>query len=197
MPQPAALETLHPTQMTLGLREVLRRQAKFTALDAGQRAAYIAERMVPCVRGPGRVLYLIDRHHMCRALLGAGLKEVPVEVICDVSALGSDEFWRFMDLRGWLHPFDREGRRRPVSDVPSTLADLADDPFRALASFVRREDGFEKADTPFEEFIWADFLRHRVPLADVQANFETASVRALELARSPQAKHLPGWRGKA
>ena len=160
--------------MTLGLREVTRRRSAFLALGPRDRAAYITQRTVPCVLGPAGVLYLIDRHHMCRALLGAGYDTVQGAVQCDVSLLAPEEFWRFMDLRGWVHPFDREGERKPVSALPARISGLVDDPYRALAGQLRRAQGFEKADTPFEEFIWADFLRFRIAEKTIKDDFEAA-----------------------
>ena len=189
------LRQLHPTQITLGMREVIRRQGRFVTLDAKARKAYVDERVVPCVIGPKEISYLIDRHHMCRALLGAGVAEVRCDLVSDVSNLGEEEFWRFMDLRGWMHPFDATGRRCAVTAIPRSIEALVDDPYRALAGFVRRDNGFTKAATPFEEFIWADFLRHRIPAASIEKDFDGVCHKALELARSPAARHLPGWNG--
>jgi hypothetical protein len=195
MSKQASLTALRPTQMTLGLREVARRRDQIRQLDAAGRKAYVAARAVPCVLGPGKHLYMIDRHHMCRALLDAGLDTANYEVVCDVTGLAEVEFWRFMDLRSWVHPFDQNGNRCAVGALPVRIADLADDPYRALAGFLRRGNGFTKADMPFEEFIWADFLRYRIPAGLVQSDFEKASAQALKLARSNAARHLPGWRG--
>jgi hypothetical protein len=32
-------------------------------------------------------------------------------VFADLSARGEDEFWVFLDIRGWVHPYDTAGRR--------------------------------------------------------------------------------------
>ncbi len=195
MLQHIALTDLHPTQMTVGLREVARRMARYLTLDAHKKDDYIAERIVPCVRGPAQRLFLIDRHHMCRALLDAGAAKVLCKSIEDFSRLSTDDFWHRMETSGWAHPFDADGRRRPTTAIPGTLLALNDDPYRTLASVLRREEGYAKADQPFEEFAWADFLRHRIPAALVQADFATASAQAWILARSPEARLLPGWIG--
>ena len=197
MPKLTDIVALRPTQMTLGLREVERRRDQILALEGDRRRAYVADRKVPCVVGPAKGLYLIDRHHMCRALQEAGISRVVCDVVSDVSGLDEDEFWRFMDLRSWVHPFDRTGKRQPVGSLPKSIGALVDDPYRALAGFLRRDNGYTKAELPFEEFIWADFLRFRIATDLVKTDFATASARALELARSPMARHLPGWRGTA
>jgi hypothetical protein len=195
MVQHVALIDLHPTQMTVGMREVARRMAGYLALGMHQREDYIAERTVPCVRGPVQTLYLIDRHHMCRALLDAGASRVAYSLVEDFSALPPVEFWRRMDGAGWAHPFDAHGRRCPASEIPGTIQALADDPYRALASVLRREKGYTKADLPFEEFAWANFLRHGISADLIKADFTEASVQAKILARSRDARNLPGWIG--
>jgi hypothetical protein len=189
------LNCLHPTQMTVGMREVARRMAGYLALEPRQRTDYIAQRTVPCVRGPVQRLYLIDRHHMCRALLDAGASRVVYNLVEDFSALSPGDFWRRMDSAGWAHPFDAQGRRCPATEIPGTIQALADDPYRALASVLRREKGYTKADLPFEEFAWANFLRRRISSDLVKADFTAASVQAKILARSRDAQTLPGWIG--
>ena len=79
--------------------------------------------------------------------------------------------------------------------IPKDIAALTDDPYRSLAGELRREGGYAKDTTPFSEFIWADFLRRRIKLAAVAKDFDKAMARALVLARSPDAGHLPGWCG--
>ena len=187
------ISELHPTQLTIGMREVERRAATVGALPKKKQADYVEERSVPCVAGPKGQLYLIDRHHMCRALLSAGLKEVRVEIRADARHLASDEFWVYMDLHNWVHPFDSKGVRQPIKSLSTGIGDLTDDPYRGLAGFLRRDKGFSKADMPFEEFIWADFLRRRVPQALLDKDYDTAQHKALELAHSDEARHMPGW----
>ena len=47
-------------------------------------------------------------------------------------------------------------------DIPKSIEDMADDPFRSLAGALRRKGGYAKDTTPFSEFLWADFLRRRI-----------------------------------
>jgi hypothetical protein len=195
MSQTVSLQALHPTQMTLGLREVARRMALYLALGHRQRADYIAQRIVPCVRGPAQRLFLIDRHHMCRALLEAGAVRVHISLVENFSTCTQDDFWRHMDGRGWVHPYDASGQRCAMTAIPGALEALADDPYRTLASVLRRENGYAKADLPFEEFAWANFLRHHIATELVRDDFAAAIAQAHALARSQPARHLPGWTG--
>jgi hypothetical protein len=79
--------------------------------------------------------------------------------------------------------------------IPKTIASLSDDPYRSLAGELRRLGGYAKDTTPFSEFIWADFLRRRIKPSAVAKDFEKAMAKALVLAKSLAAGHLPGWCG--
>ena len=102
-----------------------------------------------------------------------------------------------LDNRRWVYPYDIKGERRHFKDIPKSIADLKDDPFRSLAGELRRAGGFAKDTTPFSEFLWADFLRRRLSRKDVDADFEKAIEKGLSLARSKDAIYLPGWCGPA
>jgi hypothetical protein len=184
---------LRPTQITLGLREVAQKRLRWRSRvrRAGKRDA---QRLAaPVVLGPAGGLYLIDRHHLVRAVSEEGVDEVLVRPVADFSALEPGDFWRTLDANGWCHPYDALGCRRPFGEMPEAIADLSDDPYRSLASALRRAGGFAKKSTPFSEFAWADFLRHRVSTEVLAADFDGALGRALILARTPAARDLPGW----
>ena len=151
--------------------------------------------MIPVIMGPKERLYVIDHHHLARALLEEGVKDVLVTVVANLKRLEPDSFWFVMDNRDWLHPFDDQGKRRGYEELPKSIADLVDDPFRSLAGELRHLGGFAKDTTPFSEFLWADFLRRRLTRKEVDSNFDNALERALELAKSAEADYLPGWCG--
>ena len=98
-----------------------------------------------------------------------------------------------MDYQGFAHPFDASGRRVGYRDIPKSLTDLVDDPFRSLAGEVRQRGGFAKVTEPYVEFVWADFFRRRISRKTLSRDFEAAASEALGLAHSPAAEHLPGW----
>jgi hypothetical protein len=128
-------------------------------------------------------------------LIQEGVEAVMVMVVSDLSTLEPDAFWIFLDNRGWMHPFDTEGKRRGYKDIPKSVRHLKDDPFRSLAGELRRRGGFSKDTTPFSEFLWADFLRRRLKREFVKKYFERALKDALRLAKSKDANFLPGWCG--
>ena len=184
---------LRPTQMTLGMSEVSRKRSSWKAQGAKALAGFLAHHMVPVVVGPGGRRYLIDHHHLARALHDEGVDSVFVTIVADFGRLDADAFWNIMDFHGWTHPFDGKGRRRAYADLPKTVATMTDDPYRSLAGELRYIGGFAKDTTPFSEFVWADFLRRRIKPKDLRKSFAAAAEKALALAKSEEANYLPGW----
>ncbi len=113
-----------------------------------------------------------------------------------MSRVNKDAFWVVLDTRGLMHPFDDQGQRRPYEDIPKSVTGLIDDPYRSLAGALRRQRGFAKDTTPFNEFLWADFLRRRIKRKLVENDFESAWKEAMKLARTDDADYLPGWSGR-
>ena len=89
-----------------------------------------------------------------------------------------------LDNRNWMHPFNDEGHRCGYKDIPHSVNDLIDDPFRSLAGELRRAGGFAKDTTPFSEFLWADFLRRRIKRKLIENDFNRALETAIKLAKS-------------
>jgi hypothetical protein len=192
---PVLIDDLRPTQVTVGLREVSEKQRRWREKAGDAEADFLGRHMIPVAKGPKGRDYVLDHHHLCRALIEAGQTKVLVNVLIDLSHLAKNEFWVFLDNRGWCHPYDADGVRRDFRDIPKTIRQLVDDPFRSLAGELRRAGGFAKDTTPFSEFVWADFLRRRIKRELVETDFATALSHALKLARSVDATHLPGWCG--
>lgn len=192
---PVSIADLRPTQITVGMREVQVRRAYWHAKRKDKAEKFLGRHMIPIVLGPERRPHVIDHHHLARALLEEGVKDVLVTVIANLSELDMDTFWFVLDNRGWMHPFNANGRRCDRRDIPKSIGKLVDDPFRSLAGALRRAGGFSKDTTPFSEFLWADFLRKRVKRNLVEEDFEKALKKGCLLAKEPQASYLPGWCG--
>lgn len=184
---------LRPTQVTVGLREVEEKREEWLRLSKEDRKQYLKAHVVPIVKGPEAYHYVVDHHHVARALLEDGHKHVWATAVKDLSHLAADEFWAVMDHQSLVHPFDAQGHRVPYSDIPRSLAGLVDDPFRSLAGEVRRRGGFAKITEPYSEFVWADFFRRRMSSKALSKDFEAAVAEALTIAHSNAAVHLPGW----
>jgi hypothetical protein len=193
--EPVAILDLRPTQITVGMREVKAKRKHWRAQGAKKAEKFLGKHMIPVILGPKGRYYVIDHHHLARALHDEGAKVVAVTVIANLGKLDRDAFWFVMDNRDWTHPFDADGRRRPFGDLPKSVDKLVDDPFRSLAGELRRAGGFAKDTTPFSEFLWADFLRRRMKRKAVDTNFDHALEQALQLSKSVDANYLPGWCG--
>ena len=193
--QPVAIEDLRPTQITVGLREVKAKRKAWRDKKGDRRAEFLGRHMIPVILGPKDRFYVVDHHHLTRALHEEGVKNVLVTVMAKLNRLEPDAFWFVLDSRDWMHPFDDQGRRRGYEEIPKSVEDLIDDPFRSLAGELRRVGGYAKDTTLYSEFLWADFLRRRMKRKAVERDFEAALDHALKLSKSEDADYLPGWCG--
>jgi hypothetical protein len=193
---PVAIRKLRPTQMTIGMAEVEKKREGWRARRDRDGTGFLGDHSIPVVIGPRDRYWIIDHHHLVRALHEEGVEHVLVRVLADLSHLSKRLFGTFMDSRNWLHPFDADGHRQPVDDLPKHIEDLIDDPYRSLAGELRRMGGYAKVDTPYTEFLWADFLRTQIKRDLVKRDFPSALLRAIDLADGKACAYLPGWAGK-
>lgn len=194
---PVPIGDLHPTQITVGYREVAAKRQQWRDHVKSTRPEYLGQHMIPVILGPKDRHYVVDHHHLVRALHDEGVKDILVNVIRDLRDIHKRSFWIFLDHHGWCHPYDDEGTRRDFDSIPSSIAELRDDPYRSLAGEVRRAGGFAKDATPFVEFVWSDFLRRRIRRKDVEKRFPASLAKAVKLAKSKDAGYMPGWCGPA
>jgi hypothetical protein len=195
--KPIPIISLRPTQMTVGMREVKEKRKRFREQKKKKQVETLGKHMIPVVKGPDKRFYVVDHHHLARALHEEGITDILVTVIGDLSMVEKDAFWNVMDNKRWVYPYDAKGERRQFKDIPKTITELKDDPFRSLAGELRRAGGFAKDTTPFSEFLWADFLRRKMSAKSVDENFAKAMEKSLALAKGPDAVYLPGWCGPA
>jgi hypothetical protein len=193
--KPVAISKLRPTQITVGMREVNEKRERWRHLTDQRKVDFLGNHMIPVIHGPKQRDYIIDHHHLARALLDEGAEHVFVVTVADLSSLDQDAFWTFLDHHAWVFPYDAKGKRRGYNEIPRTVSELKDDPFRSVAGELRRIGGYAKDTTPFSEFLWADFLRRQLKRSQVEKNFSAAMKKAYTLARGQDAKYLPGWCG--
>lgn len=192
---PVPIDDLRPTQITIGMREVEAKRKEWHAKSGDKGAEFLGRHMIPVILGPKDRCYVVDHHHLTRALHEEGVKDVLVTIVAKLNRIEPDAFWFVLDNHSWMHPFDDKGRRRSFKDIPKSIDELIDDPFRSLAGELRRVGGFAKDTTPFSEFLWADFLRRRMTRKTVEVDFDAALEHALKLAKTEDADYLPGWCG--
>jgi hypothetical protein len=222
---------LRPTQVAIG-RAQMETKAKKIAdrIEDGSLDTYLRDHPEPVVVGPGNELFIIDHHHLGAALLKERVPRTYAIVFADLSkAKNAKEFWSTMEQCNWVYPYRPDGERLSAfqgeGGLPPTLSGMADDPYRSLAGFVRRANGFSKVKQPFVEFTWARYFREqetagafeRVYAIDAKEakeakeaegsgparlsralrdQYEKVMAVALELAASPEALKLPGAHAK-
>lgn len=185
---------LRPTQALVGMASVNLKAKKIGKMSSEKRQEYLMSHPVPVVIGPGGYYYLIDHHHMSRALIESGHKKLYVKVVADWSEMKNGEFWSSMEAHGYTYLFDGDGKKLSPKELPKSITHLQDDPYRSLAYFAREASAFEKSSTPFAEFFWAAYYKKHLTLKDLK-NWDSAIKKAVALSLDPEASELPGYRG--
>jgi len=191
------LEDLLPTQMTIGMRAMHHKAHRLHRIkdDPKKLKEYLDPRPIEVALGPGGKAYIVDHHHLALAMLHEGYTTANVKIVDDFSKDDEEAFWKKMEEKKYVHPYDENGTLHSVFELPKHLKDLKDDPYRSLAAFVRDMAGFKKVFTPFVEFQWADYFRKNIPLKELHEHFGKSLRKAMKLARLPGAAHLPGFLG--
>lgn len=196
MEQDASIHDLHPTQLTLGLAEVRKRAKAMRQLAPGDLRSLLQSKPVPHVLGPGGRIYIIDHHHLCRALLEVGHERVILGTqLEDWSDLDLKSFWARMEAHSYCWPIDMNGNRRPYSRIPPHIRELTDNPWRTLARSIRGT-AYSNEDTPFQEFKWGDYYRSFMTQRLLECDSELAMELAVKLSHIDEAHDLPGFIGR-
>jgi len=195
------LEQLRPTQPGVGLLQVadertkLAKRAKKDTPEAFQN--YLIKKRIPIVIGPDGGFYLVDRHHLSRALWDNGVRQAPAVIegrLADVAG-----FWPTMQVRHWAWLKDEHGRAIDPSALPSSIAALPDYPYRSLAGYAEDAGLFRKdGQVYFIEFAWAQYLGEKLGWRLVDRTTLPATLDAARAAAcAPDAASLPGYPGTA
>ena len=174
------LSSLRPTQLTVGMLQVKHKRKTLKAFEKrpGELVDFILEHPIRVVLGPSDKAYVIDHHHLALALIEEDFETAPMEIEDDFSSLALKSFWKKMQVKHFVHLIDAHGKRRKLAALPKNLKHLEDDPYRSLAGFVREAGGFLKVQTPFAEFLWADYYRVRIQRKLLHKNFQKEIGRA-------------------
>lgn len=187
-----ALDRLHPTQSAVGMLQVEERVAKFNAeTDFVQ---YTSKHAIPVVQGPDGAFYLTDHHHLASVLSRVGAAQVSARIIGRFNHQAT--FWQEMQARHWVYLFDPHGEPIAPAALPKRIADLADDPYRALAGYAEDAGYYKKTDAYFMEFHWARYFGRKMGWQPItRATLPGALQTAAQLACQAEAKALPGYGG--
>lgn len=192
------LADLRPTQLSVGMREVMQKKEEIQNLgnDPQKLETYKRTHPEPTVLGPEGKLYIIDHHHLALAMTDEGQVATYCQIKAHFSDLSIDAFWAQMSDKHWVYPYDENGKGPlPYSEIPTSVTELKDDPYRSLAGFVQQAGGYGKSPEPFQQFLWADYFRASNQLSPdfVKDHFDEAVKVGVKLAHSPDARHLPGF----
>lgn len=193
-----AVASLHPTQMCIGLAEVLHRRDDFAADSIEKRRKYLKSKLVPMVLSGRGEYWMVDRHHRLRGLLeldpaATAWGYVALELTCKQP----EQVLAALQQKGWLYLYNGRGLGpQPLSALPGSLSGLQDDPFRSLVWKLKQEGVIEAAPLiPFHEFRWGAWLRRKSlpPFSSMQLDPALPAARAY--AKSAAAAKLSGWKG--
>ena len=206
------LSDLHPTQASVGMAEVRIKAEKLKDEIQGRSESGFLKYLLrhnkeePVIIGPGGIFYVTDHHHLARALYEVGASTTYCTIVDNFSDAKADDFWKHLKDNNEVYLEDQNGNPIKPNDLPASVKDLRNDPFRSLAGAVRESCGFEKGDTSsggedYLEFQWADYLRAHwaqtgIAAKDIDTNFDSATDAALRLAAKKDAASLPGYTGK-
>jgi hypothetical protein len=188
------IAALRPTQLNVGWREVRERAVRLERKSSAERSRYLARKFGRIVLGPDGSRHLIDGHHLALSILEArASNRMRAFVMADWSGLDPASFLESMQREGALYLFDRGRGPLDPSALPESVLGLTDDPYRSLAWAVRKAGGYGKWSASFSEFEWANFFRTRVEIGPGKRAFADAIRVATHLARSLEARGLPGF----
>ena len=187
---------LKPTQAVVGMKSVKIKTKMFEDTSRDERHEYLQQNPVPVIKGPNAELFMIDHHHMSRSLLDSDHRKIYVQIVRDWSDLSVASFWKKMGTSGFAYLLDTDGNRITPAELPTSIKDLKDDPFRSLAYFARKQGAYEKSMIPFAEFQWAAYYRTQFSERDLEKDWQGTLDKALELSFTQDAAKLPGYKGE-
>ncbi|BEE12217.1 chromosome partitioning protein ParB [Aeromonas veronii] len=190
------IDALHPTQGGVGQIQVDETQATLAGMSAKQLDKLMKKKEIPVVIAPDGSYWLVDRHHLTKALWQQGVKDAQVKVIGRLQDKAN--FWSQMQNNHWAWLKDEKGQPLTPEQLPSSIDKLPDYPYRTLAGLLQNAGYFRKdKQVYFVEFAWASWLGKQMQWMPVDsANLAARLQQAKRLACGSDAKELPGYPGK-
>src|SRR2546427_12629014 len=88
--QPVPIESLRPTQITVGMREVEEKRKRLRKQKPRKIGGFIGPHMIPGVLGAEKRHYVVGHHHLSLGRHKQGLADVLVPVVADLSLAHTD-----------------------------------------------------------------------------------------------------------
>ncbi|TND52111.1 chromosome partitioning protein ParB [Aeromonas veronii] len=190
------IDALHPTQGGVGQIQVDETQATLAGMSAKQLDKLMKKKEIPVVIAPDGSYWLVDRHHLTKALWQQGVKDARVKVIGRLQDKAN--FWSQMQNNHWAWLKDEKGQPLTPEQLPTRIDKLPDYPYRTLAGLLQNAGYFRKdKQVYFVEFAWASWLGKQMQWMPVDRdNLAARLQQAKRLACGSDAKDLPGYPGK-
>ncbi|MGN5005032.1 ParB-like protein [Aeromonas sp. 82P] len=190
------IDALHPTQGGVGQIQVDETQATLAGMSAKQLDKLMKKKEIPVVIAPDGSYWLVDRHHLTKALWQQGVKDARVKVIGRLQDKAN--FWSQMQNNHWAWLKDEKGQPLTPEQLPTSIDKLPDYPYRTLAGLLQNAGYFRKdKQVYFVEFAWASWLGKQMQWMPVDsANLAARLQQAKRLACGSDASDLPGYPGK-
>ena len=190
------IDALHPTQGGVGQIQVDETQATLAGMSAKQLDKLMKKKEIPVVIAPDGGYWLVDRHHLTKALWQQGVKDARVKVIGRLQDKAN--FWSQMQNNHWAWLKDEKGQPLTPEQLPTRIDQLPDYPYRTLAGLLQ-DAGYFRQDKQvyFVEFAWASWLGKQMQWMPVDnSNLAARLQQAKRLACGSDASDLPGYPGK-
>ena len=190
------IDALHPTQGGVGQIQVDETQATLAGMSAKQLDKLMKKKEIPVVIAPDGGYWLVDRHHLTKALWQQGITEARVKVIGRLQDKAN--FWSQMQNNHWAWLKDEKGQPLTPEQLPTRIDKLPDYPYRTLAGLLQDAGYFRKdRQVYFVEFAWASWLGKQMQWMPVDnSNLAARLQQAKRLACGSDASDLPGYPGK-
>ncbi|MFQ2014626.1 ParB-like protein [Aeromonas veronii] len=190
------IDALHPTQGGVGQMQVDETQATLAGMSAKQLDKLMEKKEIPVVIAPDGSYWLVDRHHLTKALWQQGVKDARVKVIGRLQDKAN--FWSQMQNNHWAWLKDEKGQPLTPEQLPTSIDKLPDYPYRTLAGLLQDAGYFRKdKQVYFVEFAWASWLGKQMQWMPVDnSNLAARLQQAKRLACGSDASDLPGYPGK-
>ncbi|MFM4971660.1 ParB-like protein [Aeromonas veronii] len=190
------IDALHPTQGGVGQIQVDETQATLAGMSAKQLDKLMKKKEIPVVIAPDGSYWLVDRHHLTKALWQQGVKDARVKVIGRLQDKAN--FWSQMQNNHWAWLKDEKGQPLTPEQLPTSIDKLPDYPYRTLAGLLQNAGYFRKdKQVYFVEFAWASWLGKQMQWMPVEnSNLAARLQQAKRLACGSDASDLPGYPGK-
>ncbi len=190
------IDALHPTQGGVGQIQVDETQATLAGMSAKQLDKLMKKKEIPVVIAPDGGYWLVDRHHLTKALWQQGVKDARVKVIGRLQDKAN--FWSQMQNNHWAWLKDEKGQPLTPEQLPTRIDQLPDYPYRTLAGLLQDAGYFRKdKQVYFVEFAWASWLGKQMQWMPVDsANLAARLQQAKRLACGSDASDLLGYPGK-